>query len=137
MKKILTIAVIALTLSACNDNKKQEKALQQQILDFHDKVMGDDEKAMVNKMKLDTLIHKADSLKTDKQQLSQLSTQLIKADDAMSDWMKGFSLDYTGKSHDEIMTYLQQQQVKVKQVDSVLVDATTASAAYLDKIKKK
>ena len=99
--------------------------------------MGDDEKAVVNKMKLDTLIHKADSLKTDKQQLSQLSTQLIKADDAMSDWMKGFSLDYTGKSHDEIMTYLQQQQVKVKQVDSMLVDATTASAAYLDKIKKK
>jgi len=87
-------------------------------------------------MKLDTLIHKADSLKTDKQELSQLSTQLVNADNAMSDWMKGFSLDYTGKSHDQVMTYLQQQQVKVKQVDSMLVDATGASSAYLDKIRK-
>ena len=136
MKKILPIAIIALSLTACNDDKKQEKALQQQILDFHDKVMGDDEKAVVNKMKLDTLIHKADSLKTDKQEMSKLSTQLIKADDAMSDWMKGFSLDYTGKSHDQVMTYLQQQEGKVKQVDSMLVGATVASSAYLDQIKK-
>ena len=121
---------------ACNDTKKQEKELQTQIINFHDKVMGDDEKAMINKMKLDTLIRKADSLKTDKTELTKLSEQLVKADDAMSDWMKNFSLDHSGKSHDEVMNYLQQQQLKVKQVDTLLLNATEASSAYINKLKK-
>jgi hypothetical protein len=59
MKKTGYLVLIALCLAACNNakkdekasQKKEEKALQKQIIDFHEKVMADDEKAMINKLK--------------------------------------------------------------------------------------
>jgi hypothetical protein len=119
--------------TACKEAKKEEKEMQQQVLDVHEKVMNDDEAAMHNKMKLDTLMHKMDSLKTDKQEAVKLSTELTKASDAMSNWMSNFNPDYSGKNHDDIMKYLEGQREQVKQVDSMLINATKASSDYLQK----
>jgi hypothetical protein len=137
MKKIYYASLFALTLSACANAKKEEKALQKEILDIHEKVMADDEKAVLNKMKLDTLILKADSLKIDKQEAVALNTKLGYADDAMSDWMKKFDPDNSGKNHDDVMKYLKAQRAQVKQIDSLLINATTESATYLQKTTGK
>lgn len=131
------MAALAAVLSGCANAQKEEKAIQKEVLDSHDKIMGDDEKAMINKMKLDTLIQKADSLKINKQDALILSTKLTYADDAMSDWMKKLNLDNSGKNHDAIMNYWRQQQVQVKMVDSLLVSATTESAEFIQKTTKK
>jgi len=136
MKKLLYIGLLAVVLTGCANAQKEEKALQKEVLDSHDKVMADDEKAMINKMKLDTLIKKADSLKINKQTANQLSSKLTAADDAMSDWMKNLNLDNSGKNHDDIMKYWREQHVKVKQVDSLLVAATNESAAFIKTTQK-
>lgn len=133
MKKIAYLSALVLLLAACNDTKKQEKALQKEILDYHDKVMGDDEQAMIRKMKLDTIIHIADSLKAEHTEASKLQAQLVLADNKMSDWMKDFSLDYKDKSHDEIVNYLQAQKKTIKSIDSLLINATNAASQYLQK----
>ncbi|RKR83246.1 hypothetical protein BDD43_3450 [Mucilaginibacter gracilis] len=137
MKKLFYMALVALALTGCANAKKEEKALQKEVLDSHDKVMGDDEKAMINKMKLDTLIQKADSLKIDQQTAKALSAKIVYADDAMSDWMKNLNLDNSGKNHDDIMKYWRSQHTQVKQIDSLLVSATTEADVFIKKIIKK
>lgn len=136
MKKLFYTTLVVLSFTACANPKKEEKASQDDVFKLHEKTMADDEKAMINKMKLDTVIHKLDSLKTNKQEVAKLSTNLIAADDAMSNWMKNFNPDYTGKSHDDVMKYLREQKLQVKQIDSLLLDATKQSEQYLLKVKK-
>jgi hypothetical protein len=133
MKRLSYTCLVIMLLSACANAKKQEADLQKQVMDVHEKVMADDEKAMISKMKLDTIIHKADSLKTDKVIPTSLSGKLTVADDKMSDWMKNFNADNSGKNHDDVMKYLQSQLIEVKAIDSLLKSATTASNTYLQK----
>jgi hypothetical protein len=137
MKKIFLFAALVLAITACDSSKNEEKTLQKEILDFHEKVMGDDEQAMIQKMKLDTIVQIAERLKIDKTAPEMLRSQLVVADNMMSDWMKGFTLDYTGKSHEEVIKYLQQQKKQVNVVDSLLLRAIKQATPYLQKTKTK
>lgn len=137
MKKLFYIALSAFVLSACANAKKEEKALQKEVLDSHEKVMSHDEKAMINKMKLDTVIHIADSLKLNKAEAMALSNKLVYADEQMSDWMGKLNLDNSGKNHDDIMKYWELQKTQVKQIDSLLLNASAEAEAYLQKNIKR
>ncbi|WP_448698611.1 hypothetical protein ACFGVR_17330 [Mucilaginibacter sp. AW1-3] len=140
MNKLLyTIFAITAVLTACNgqNNKKLEKDLQKQVIDFHEKVMADDEKAMMSKMKLDTVIMQAKAANADTTEAHKYSAALMAADDAMGNWMQKFEPDYTGKSHEDVMKYLAEQQTKVKSVDSMLIEATQQAQNYLQTVKKK
>jgi hypothetical protein len=136
MKKVFFIAILITTITACGNSKKEEKALRDQVLNFHEQVMADDEKAMMGKMKLDTLIQQAKAAKADTMVLSKLSTAIVNADNAMSNWMSKLNVEYTNADHNAVMKYWQDQQKQVKDVDSMLVKATAASAAYIGKTKK-
>jgi hypothetical protein len=137
MKNLFYTGLIALVLAGCANAQKEEKALQKEVLDNHDQVMAHDEQAMMNKMKLDTLIIKADSLKINLQTAKALSTKLVYADDAMSDWMKKLNLDNSGKNHDDIMKYWHEQHLQVKTIDSLLVKATTESGEFIKQSTSK
>lgn len=135
MKKILLIVLAALALNACKDPKDDEKVILNDVIKIHDKVMGNDEQLMQNKMKLDTLLKTtADASK--KEQLQLLSTKLVKADSVMEVWMQKFDPVQKGKSHAEIITYLTDQKKQVLAVDSQLTDAVKESNEYLSHIKK-
>lgn len=132
--------------AACKDPKKEEKALESQVMNLHEKVMTDGETAMQNKMKLDTLILKKDSIKTvfpnldtsaENKNMRNLSSQISKADDNMSDWMHNYNPDFTGKSHQQIMDYLDQQKKQVTQINMQYKNVIRASNQYLLKFKSK
>ena len=128
MRKLLILAIIGLTISACSDEKKQEKAALDSVLSVHDKVMGNDEAVMKNKMQLDTLL----KLKpNDSVEIKALSAKLTKAEDAMDNWMHQFEPDVTGKSHEQIITYYEGQKKQVIAVDSLLGAAVAESGKYL------
>ncbi len=137
MKKLSYCLFTLLILSACTDQKKEENALKNEVLDLHEKVMAEDEKAMVNKMKLDTLLIKADSLSINKQTARTLDANLNDVANKMGDWMRKLNLDNAGKSHDDIMNYWKQQKVQVKHIDSLYVNAITESDNYIKKSIKK
>ena len=138
MKKIFyTLLAAAAVLTACNNDKKQEKDLQKQVIDFHEKVMADDEKAMVTKLKIDTIILQAKAAKADTSEAHKYSAALIAADDAMGNWMQKFEPDFSGKGHDDVIKYLTDQQTKVKAVDEQLIEATKQAQNYLQTVKKK
>jgi hypothetical protein len=136
MKRIVYLTVLVVGLAACNNDKKEEKALKDEVLNFHEHVMADDEKAMMGKMKLDTLIQQAKAAKLDTVALSKLSIAIVDADNAMSNWMSKLNVEYTNADHNEVMKYWQDQQKQVKGVDSILINATAAASAYIGKTKK-
>ena len=135
MKKILAVALTVLALSACKDPKDDEKKLMNDVIQLHDKVMGNDELLMRNKMKIDTVL-KSTTDATKKTQAQTLSTQLVAADAGMESWMQKFDAEQKGKSHDEIMAYLAEQKTRIKAIDSTINIAVKQSTDYLTALKK-
>jgi division protein CdvB (Snf7/Vps24/ESCRT-III family) len=137
MKKILIAAFIGMTLSACSDNKKQEKDLLNKVLKVHDKVMGNDDALMKNKMQLDSLLKLPAKDTAEKVNMKALDIKLRAAEEAMEIWMQKFEPDVTNKSHDEIMKYYDEQKKAIMSVDSQMNVAVTESNKYLSNRSKK
>jgi hypothetical protein len=136
MKKLIIAAFIGLTLSACSDTKKQEKDLLANILKVHDKVMGNDDALMKNKMQLDSLLKLPAKDTAEKASMRALTLKLEAAEEAMETWMHKFEPDVTNKSHDEIMKYYNDQEKGIMSVDSQINVAIAESNKYLSNRSK-
>ena len=136
MKRTISIALIALIFSACADKKAQEKAVLDSVMQIHDKVMGADEQLMKNKMLLDS-VGKINLVKEVKDSVFMYLSKINVTDNAMGDWMHKFDPDHTGKSHEETMTYLQDQKKQIMEIDSQLNSVVKSSGKYLSTIKMK
>ena len=135
MKKLFIAVFAVFALSACNDGKDQEKALQDEVIKVHDKVMGDDNKLMDNKMKIDTLINTTpDTAK--KAELTHLKAELMVAEQAMENWMQNFDPEKGSKSHEEKVIYLTDQKKQIMTIDSLMNAAIDKSTQYLNTLKK-
>jgi len=137
MKKILIAAFIGLTLSACSDNKKQEKDLLDKVLKVHDKVMSSDDALMKNKMQLDSLLKMPAKDTAERTNMKAIALKLQAAEEAMEIWMQKFEPDVTGKSYDEVMKYYTQQEKAIQSVDSLMNAAVAESSKYLSNRSKK
>lgn len=136
---LLTIAAI---ISSCKQNA-DFKAIRKQVLDQHDQIMIDGERAMNNKMKLDTLamtgllkikeMQPALDTAVEQQHIKAITKQLNAADEQMNDWMHNFSADAKGKNDDEATRYFTAEKIKVQQLDSVYKAVLKASGDYLKK----
>ena len=135
MKKLLVAALAVLALSACNNEKDQEKTLLDEVIKVHDKVMGNDNRLMDNKMKIDTLI--STTIDTaQKTQLTHLNAELTVSEQAMESWMQNFDPVKGNKSHEEKVAYLTKQKKQIVKMDSLMNAAIDKSTQYLNTIKK-
>ena len=144
MKNIIIICLALLGLQACQ-NVQDYKAVRQEVMEAHDKVMMDGELAITNKMKLDTLAARLDSLSKmkvisdtlgEKKNIVALQLKLNHADDQMNDWMHKFDAELGDKSNDEAVLYFKAEKQKVKSLDSLYKVAISESTSYLSKFKK-
>lgn len=131
MKKCFILILSCSILAGCKDNTKQEKDLLNDILKVHDKVMGNDEALMKNKMHLDSLLKLPAKDTAEKVNIKAIDTKLLAAEEAMETWMQKFQPDMTGKSHEEIMNYYNGQKKQIMSVDSQINAAITESNKYL------
>ena len=136
MKKIALLVITCITLAACTDKKAQQKALLDDIIKVHDRVMGADEQLVNNKMKLDTLL-KTKALTDSNGTVTALIANMNNADNAMENWMHKFDPDHTGKSADETVTYFTDQKKQIMAIDSQITAAINRSNKYLIKTKTK
>lgn len=136
MKKLSIVAFISLSLAACSDNKKQEKDILNNILKVHDKLMGQDETLMKNKMQLDSLLKLPAKDTAEKTNMKAIELKLASAEEAMETWMQKFEPDLSGKSHDEIVKYYNEQKKGIMAVDSQMNIAITESTKYLSSKSK-
>ncbi|WP_345952456.1 hypothetical protein [Mucilaginibacter sp. PAMB04168] len=133
MKLYILLASITLLATACTDTKKQEKEALSKVIEIHDKAMAHDEQAVRNKMLLDSLIkNNADEAA----KVTPVVNSLSIADKAMEDWMHQFNADNTGKSHEEVMQYLDDQKKKVSKINNQLATAVNQSNQLISTLKK-
>nr|WP_294875060.1 hypothetical protein [uncultured Pedobacter sp.] len=148
MKKIIFVAFIALIAAACTQQKNgttDYKAVRDEVMKFHDVVMGDHSALVNNQMKLDTLLKNLSGLKIkfpdvdtvkEKQVMIAMVNDLSKAEDQMNDWMHKFEPDVTGKSNEVAVQYFQDEKKKIEIIDSLYKQEIKLSDDYLSKFKK-
>lgn len=140
MKKIWLLALACLAVAACSDDKAEEKKLMDGILATHDKVMATEDKAMTNKIQIDSLLKLDKFAPQDsallKADFKTQSANLKAADEAMEDWMHKFDPDYKGKSHADVMEYLNIQNKEINKIDSQLNSSVNLSTKALAKYKQ-
>ena len=148
MKKIIFVAFIALIAAACTQQKNgttDYKAVRDEVMKFHDVVMGDHSALVNNQMKLDTLLKNLSGLKIkfpdvdtvkEKQAMLAMVNDLSKAEDQMNDWMHKFEPDVTGKSNEVAVQYFQDERKKIGIIDSLYKQEIKLSDDYLSKFKK-
>ena len=144
MKKIIICCLSLSVFQACQ-NTQDYKAVRQEVMDAHDKVMLDGEVATRNKMTLDSLAGHLDSLSkikvisdtlAERQKINAIQLQFSRADDRMNDWMHKFDAELGDKSNDEAVLYFKGEKEKVNSLDSLYKAAISESTSYLSKFKK-
>ena len=135
MKNLFIITIAALTITACNRGADQEKALLDDVIKLHDKVMGKDEQLMKNKMKIDTLLTTVKDT-AQKNQLVRLNAGLMVSEQAMEGWMQRFDPEQKDKSHDEKVAYLTGQKKQIMVIDSQMNVTIEKSSQYINQLKK-
>ncbi|SMO47931.1 hypothetical protein [Solitalea koreensis] len=150
MKKILLITFSVLFALSCSNSKmeeqKQEKALFIEMMGVHDNLMPKSEELVKSKRQLLQLASKMDSLKkvnTDldtaalREKIQTGVAQLDSADNAMSDWMHNFDPTFEGKSHEQIMKYLEDNKMTIKKVEDQFTSSLNNANQVLNDVKKQ
>ncbi|MBK0384002.1 hypothetical protein I5M32_13620 [Pedobacter sp. SD-b] len=131
-------------LTSCKDKKAEQKKLQDEVMAVHDSLMMDMGKLTDKRMILTELSQNLDSLKKINNSLDTLQLRseitnkklaLSNADAAMMKWMNGFNPDYTGKSQDQIISYLENQKIKIDSVKTLLDQSLSNSNSLISKLK--
>ncbi|WP_316841901.1 hypothetical protein [Pedobacter gandavensis] len=144
MKKLVGAMLLAVTAMACTQAGSYKKE-RDEVMKFHDVVMGDHSTIVNYQMKLDTLQQQMAALKTrfpeidtlkEKENIQTLLKSLTKAEDSMNDWMHKFEPDISGKSNEEAIKYFQDEKAKIVAVDSLYKKEIKSSADYFLKFKK-
>jgi len=144
MKHILFAAFLLAGTAACTSNLDY-KTERDEVMKFHDVVMGDHGKLIDNQMKLDSMFKTMPALKTkfpqidtvqEKMDIKATRARLSGAEEVMNDWMHQFEPDVTGKSNEEAVNYFKAERVKIEKIDSLYKIEIKLSDAYLSKFGK-
>jgi len=131
---LLLSGAIALLFSC--KTEPDAKAVRQEVLNIHDKLMVDGEKVVKNKMKLDKILT-SDQVKLaqdsllQKQKISDLITKLNAADEKMMDWMHFFKDDFKGKTEQEDLDYYKSEMVKIRAIEDSYIKVKRESDALI------
>jgi len=133
----LTVLYLVITFLFSCKTEPDSKAIRQEVLNIHDKLMIDGEKVVKNKMKLDKLLL-SDQIKLaqdsvqKKQKINDLIIRLNAADEKMMDWMHFFKDDFKGKTEQEDLDYYKSEMVKIRAVEDGYIKITRESDSLLN-----
>ena len=124
-----------LVLACANPLIETNKAMRAQIIGVHDEVMPKIGQLMSLEKKAlaqaDSLFAQDSTATTDIEAMRSLAGQLNQAHEGMFVWMRQYSLDEEGKTPEEIKTYLDDQLLKVNQVNADIKAALDKAAIQL------
>jgi hypothetical protein len=119
MKKVITLISFVVLFQNCGEKKNTEQVSDssvESIMAVHDGLMA----KMSEMMSLQTSLDSLAKISADSVNLKSLSHDLQLSDNAMSDWMSGYSLDSVNeKKGDDLKAYLETQSKKISEVKSV------------------
>ena len=130
------ILLFSMLVHACaNPLIETNKAMRAQIIGVHDEVMPKIGQLMSMEKKAlaqaDSLFAQDSTATYDIDAMRSLAGQLNQAHEGMFVWMRQYSLDEEGKTPEELKTYLDEQLVKVNQVNADIKAALEQAASKL------
>jgi hypothetical protein len=132
---VLTLLISLLILSCANPLIEENKKLREQIIGVHDEVMPKMGELMALQKKAlaqaDSLYAQDSTATAQIESMRTLAGQLDQAYEGMFVWMRQYSLEEEGKTPEEIKTYLDDQLLKVNQVNVEIKAALDQAAAQL------
>ena len=124
-----------LVFACANPLIEANKAMRAQIIGVHDEVMPKIGQLMSLEKKAlaqaDSLFAQDSTATTDIEAMRSLAGQLNQAHEGMFIWMRQYSLEEEGKTPEELKTYLDEQLVKVNQVNADIKAALEQAASKL------
>ena len=131
----LTLLISFLVLACANPLIEANKEMRAQIIGVHDEVMPKIGQLMSLEKKAlaqaDSLFAQDSTASTEIEAMRSLAGQLNQAHEGMFVWMRQYSLEEEGKTPEEIKTYLDEQLVKVNQVNADIKAAMEQAASKL------
>lgn len=130
------IFLFSVLLFACaNPLIEENKKMREQIIGVHDEVMPKMGELMALQKKAlaqaDSLYAQDSTATVQIESMRALAGQLDQAYEGMFVWMRQYSLEEEGKTPEEIKTYLDDQLLKVNQVNVDIKAALDQAAAQL------
>lgn len=124
-----------LVFACANPLIEANKEMRAQIIGVHDEVMPKIGQLMSLEKKAlaqaDSLFAQDSTASTEIEAIRSLAGQLNQAHEGMFVWMRQYSLEEEGKTPEEIKTYLDEQLVKVNQVNADIKAALEQAASKL------
>ncbi len=131
----LILLLSFLVLSCANPLIEANKEMRAQIIGVHDEVMPKIGQLMSLEKKAlaqaDSLLTQDSTATAEIEGMRSLAGQLNQAHEGMFVWMRQYSLEEEGKTPEEIKTYLDEQLVKVNQVNGNIKAAMEQAASKL------
>ena len=124
-----------LVFACANPLIEANKEMRAQIIGVHDEVMPKIGQLMSLEKKAlaqaDSLFAQDSTATTDIEAMRSLAGQLNQAHEGMFVWMRQYSLEEEGKTPEEIKTYLDDQLLKVNQVNADIKAALDQASTQL------
>ncbi|MES2829318.1 MAG: hypothetical protein V4687_14245 [Bacteroidota bacterium] len=140
----LILGLIVLGCGQQKDKVRDYKVVRNEVILYHEQVMGSQPVVIQNQMRLDTLLKsmkvlsaKASQIDTLKEKIEtqRLIQSLAEADDAMNHWMQQFEPDIEGKTNDQAVQYFIAEKAKVGKIDSLYRLQIKLSGDYLKRFQ--
>ena len=138
------LVFLLFALSGCQNQKAEQQKLQKEVIEQHDVLMVRMDLLQDNKSALSLIENNLDNIKKVqpnldtvqlKAEITDLKIQLTVSDESMMKWMNNFNSDYTGKNHEEVMKYLENQKIKIDTVKTLFDQSLSKSGAIIQKYK--
>ncbi|TCK85278.1 hypothetical protein [Albibacterium bauzanense] len=146
MKPILLSALsLLLLITACNTKDNSTKQLQDEVIAIHDEVMPMMATFTHTSIKIDSILNNWETIKLEhseidtteqKAKLINLKKEIEASNDAMNDWMHELNLDYESMSETETQEYLQNERLKVQDINTRFKTVAEESASVLSIFNK-
>ena len=138
------LVFLLFALAGCQNQKAEQQKLQKEVIEQHDVLMVRMDLLQDNKSALSLIENNLDNIKKVqpnldtvqlKAEITDLKIQLTVSDESMMKWMNNFNSDYTGKNHEEVMKYLENQKIKIDTVKTLFDQSLSKSGAIIQKYK--
>src|SRR5690606_23509610 len=135
--------LFVLSLSDWSHAPGKTDALKSEVIKAHDRIMPRNAELLEAEAGLSHLLISLDSLKelkpeTDtvalRRRVDSLIHNLNAADNAMSEWMYAFDVDYTGMEEQAIIDYLNAEKTKITAIEQAYDDNIGAARDLMDSI---
>lgn len=135
---LFTLFISTILITGCNKFNAEEQALWDQVMKLHDDSMLNHGVMMQNTSKIRKALKSGENIPGQLESaIKPILEKVDAADEAMMSWMGDLKgpMKLSGKSHDEIMTYLNSEKGKIEKIDKDILEQLTVSRNILNVIE--